>query len=70
MKTALTAIQIVLSALLTFLIFMQSTGENENRQNLAAAISLEKRGWERAVFIFTLIIMVAFIISSIVQIVV
>ncbi len=67
MKTILTVIQIILSLLLTGLIFLQSSGDSESRSNILSASVVEKRGWEKVVFNFTIVIVVLFLISSIIQ---
>ncbi len=67
MNTALTIIQILLSILLIGLIFLQANGEGEYRTNILSTVSFEKRGWERVVFIFTIIVFILFLLSSIVQ---
>jgi protein translocase SecG subunit len=67
MKTILTVIQIILSLLLAALIFLQSSGDSESRSNILSASVVEKRGWEKVVFNFTIVIVVLFLISSIIQ---
>jgi len=67
MKTALTIFQIILSLVLATLIFLQSTGDNENGSNLSNTVSVQKRGWEKVMFNFTIFTIILFIISSIVQ---
>jgi len=67
MKTVLTIFQIILSLVLATLIFLQSTGDNENGSNLSNTASVQKRGWEKVMFNFTIFTIVLFIISSIVQ---
>ena len=66
MKTTLAIIQIILSLVLSALIFLQSTGENESG-NLTSSAPAEKRGWEKVMFNFTIFTIVLFIISSIIQ---
>lgn len=66
MKTTLTIIQIVLSVLLVILIFLQSTGDSESG-SLTNTVTVEKRGWEKVMFNFTIFIVIVFIISSIIQ---
>jgi len=68
MKLTLEIIQIVLSLLLISLVFLQATGENEQKSNLLATAS-EKRGWDKIMFNFTILVLVLFIVSSIVQVV-
>lgn len=67
MKTALVIIQIVLSILLSALIFLQSNGDTESRSNILSTTTVEKRGWEKVMFNFTIFIIVIFLISSIIQ---
>jgi len=67
MKNALTIIQIILSLILTVLIFLQATGENENQSNLLSEKGMEKRGWEKVMFEFTIVIFIIFLISSVIQ---
>lgn len=67
MKTTLIIIQILLSIILTTLIFLQSSGSNESRSNILSAVNFEKRGWEKVMFNFTIFIFIIFIISSIIQ---
>ena len=45
MKTALVIIQIVLSILLSALIFLQSNGDTESRSNILSTTTVEKRCW-------------------------
>ena len=67
MKTILLIIQIVLSLLLTVLIFLQSNGDTESRSNILSVSTVEKRGWEKVMFNFTIFIIALFLISSIIQ---
>jgi len=67
MKTTLAIIQIILSLGLAALIFFQSNGDTESRSNIMSAVSTEKRGWEKVMFNFTILIIILFIISSIIQ---
>jgi protein translocase SecG subunit len=67
MNTGLTIIQIVLSLLLIVLIFLQSSGQDNSRGNIMTTIKFEKRGWEKTMFIFTIIVLALFLISSIIQ---
>jgi len=67
MKTTLAIIQIILSLGLATLIFFQSNGDTESRSNIMSAVSTEKRGWEKVMFNFTILIIILFIISSIIQ---
>ncbi len=67
MNTILNIVQIILSILLITLIFLQANGEGEYRTNILSTVGFEKRGWERVVFIFTIVVFLLFILSSIVQ---
>lgn len=67
MKTILIITQIVLSFILTILIFLQSSGDTESNSNLLSTTKTEKRGWEKIMFNFTIFIIIIFIISSIIQ---
>lgn len=66
MKTTFVIIQIVLSILLSTLIFLQSNGDTESRSNLLST-TVEKRGWEKVMFNFTIFVIVIFLISSVIQ---
>ncbi len=68
MKNLFLIIQIILSILLVFLIFMQATGESERNSNLLAQTGNEKRGWEKFLFNLTIFLLILFIISSIIQV--
>jgi preprotein translocase subunit SecG len=52
---------------LTALIFLQSSGDTDSRQNIMSAVNYEKRGWEKVTFNFTIFILVLFLVSSIIQ---
>jgi len=67
MKTFLIITQIVLSILLSTLIFLQSNGDTESRSNILSSTTVEKRGWEKVMFNFTIFIIALFLISSIIQ---
>jgi len=67
MKNTLVIIQIILSILLSALIFLQSNGDTESRSNILSSTTVEKRGWEKVMFNFTIFIIVIFLISSIIQ---
>jgi len=67
MKNTLVIIQIVLSILLSTLIFLQSNGDTESRSNILSTTTVEKRGWEKVMFNFTIFTIVLFLISSIIQ---
>ena len=68
MKTTLVIVQIILSILLSVLIFLQSSGDTESNSNLISTSVTEKRGWEKVMFNFTIFTIIIFIISSIIQI--
>lgn len=65
MKTALIIVQIILSIILTTLIFLQSNGDSES--NSITSTNVQKRGWEKVVFDFTIFVVVLFLVSSIIQ---
>lgn len=67
MKLTLIIIQISLSLLLTVLIFLQSGGDTESQSNILSSTTIEKRGWEKIMFNFTIFVIVLFLISSIIQ---
>ena len=67
MKTILLIVQIILSVLLTVLIFLQSNGDTESQSNILSVTTVEKRGWEKVMFNFTIFVVVLFLISSIIQ---
>lgn len=67
MKNSLVIVQIVLSILLTALIFLQSNGDTESRSNILSSTNMEKRGWEKVAFNFTIFIVILFLISSVIQ---
>lgn len=67
MKTALTVFQIILSVILSVLIFLQSSDDSESRSNIMSSVSFEKRGWEKIIFYVTIIVLILFLISSIIQ---
>lgn len=64
MKTTLIIVQIILSIVLTVLIFFQSNGDTESN---SMSTNIQKRGWEKVVFNFTIFVVVLFLISSIIQ---
>jgi protein translocase SecG subunit len=70
METILILIQIVLALILTTLIFLQSSGSDESRSNIISAVNFEKRGWEKVMFNFTILILILFLISSVIQVIV
>lgn len=67
MKTTLVIVQIILSLVLATLIFLQSNGDSESRSNIMSSTNFEKRGWEKVIFNITIVIIVLFLISSIIQ---
>lgn len=67
MKITLTIIQIILSIILTILIFLQAKGQNEGNSNILSDNGTQKRGWEKFIFNLTLFITFIFLISSIIQ---
>lgn len=67
MKTTLIIFQIILSLLLTALIFLQSNGDSDSRSAILSTVKFEKRGWEKVMFNLTIFIFVLFLISSIIQ---
>lgn len=66
MHIALKILQILLSLSLITLVFLQATGENENRSNLLATAG-EKRGWEKILFNLTILVIFLFLCSSVIQ---
>lgn len=67
MKITLIIVQIILSVLITILIFLQSNGDTDSRSNIMSVVGSEKRGWEKVMFNFTIFILILFLISSIIQ---
>jgi protein translocase SecG subunit len=67
MNTVLSIIQILLSLVLSTLIFLQAQGRNEHNSNILSSSGSEKRGWEKMMFNLTIFITFLFLISSIVQ---
>ena len=67
MKTTLAIIQIILSLILATLIFLQSNGDTESRSNIMSSTSFEKRGWEKIMFNLTIVVIILFLASSIIQ---
>lgn len=67
MKTTITVLQIFLSLLLTGLVFLQSGDDSESRSNILSSNTFQKRGWEKAVYYFTIFTLALFVISSIIQ---
>lgn len=66
MKTTFVIIQIILSLTLAVLIFLQSNGDTESNSNILST-KVEKRGWEKIMFNFTIFVIILFLISSIIQ---
>ncbi|HEX8923559.1 MAG TPA: preprotein translocase subunit SecG [Patescibacteria group bacterium] len=66
MKTALVIFQIIISVILTALIFLQSNGDTESQSNLLSTVNFEKRGWEKFVFSLTIGILAVFLLSSLI----
>lgn len=69
MKTALSAIQIILSVILSALIFLQAKGTNESNSNILSDTAGERRGWEKFIFNLTIFITILFLVSSIAQLI-
>jgi protein translocase SecG subunit len=67
MKNTLIIFQIILSIVLTILIFLQSNGESESRSNILSTVNFEKRGWEKVMFNLTIGVLIVFLVSSIIQ---
>lgn len=67
MTLVLAIIQIILSVTITGLIFLQSNGDTESKSNILSTNTFQKRGWEKAVFSFTIVVIAVFLVSSIVQ---
>ncbi len=67
MKTILIIVQIILSLILTALIFLQSNGDTDSRSNIMSTVNFEKRGWEKVMFNVTIFVLVLFLISSVIQ---
>lgn len=64
MTTTLNIIQIILSLALAVLIFLQSNDDNDSRGNILSTVSFQKRGWEKALFYFTLVVLTLFLLST------
>lgn len=67
MQTFLIIVQIILSLLITVLIFLQAPAD-DGRSNLMSTVNFEKRGWEKVMFNFTIFVLIAFIVSSLIQV--
>ncbi len=65
MKLTLTIIQIIISIALITLIFMQSKGINDSKS--LSDMPTEKRGWEKLTFNLTIVLIILFLISSVIQ---
>lgn len=66
-KTILYLFQIIISIVLTTLIFLQSSSDSDSRSNIISTTTSEKRGWEKVMFQATIFILCLFILSSIIQ---
>lgn len=69
MKIALSVIQIILSVILSALIFLQAKGQNESNSNILSDTAGERRGWEKFIFNLTIFITILFLTSSIAQLI-
>ncbi|MFA5828155.1 MAG: preprotein translocase subunit SecG [Candidatus Shapirobacteria bacterium] len=67
MKTTLIIFQIILSLVLSVLIFLQPNDESNSRGNIMSSVEYQKRGWEKTLFSLTIICLILFLISSIIQ---
>jgi protein translocase SecG subunit len=67
MSAFLTVFQIIISLLVITLVFLQSSGESESRSNILSSVTFQKRGWEKVMFYITVIAVILFLISSIIQ---
>jgi len=67
MTNILLIIQIILAIAVTILVFFQSGGQEESNSNLLSSNSYEKRGWEKVMFELTIVFLILFLISSILQ---
>ncbi|MBP9817760.1 preprotein translocase subunit SecG [Candidatus Shapirobacteria bacterium] len=67
MKTTITIFQIILAISLITLIFLQSSGDTDGRSNLLSATVPQKRGWEKIIFYFSIIVLVLFVAVSVIQ---
>ncbi|MBU3935668.1 preprotein translocase subunit SecG [Patescibacteria group bacterium] len=67
MKITIAIIQTLLSVLLITLIFLQTGNSDDNRSNFLSDSSAKKRGWEKILFTFTLIVITIFLVSSVIQ---
>lgn len=60
-------IHILISLLLTTLIFLQTNTDDESRNNILSTTNMEKRGWEKTAFYLTISVLAIFLLSSILQ---
>ena len=67
MVTFLTVFQIFLSITIIVLVFLQPSNESESRSNILSSVTFEKRGWEKVMFNLTIISVILFLFSSIIQ---
>lgn len=67
MNTALIIIQIILSVILSILIFLQSNDDGDSRSNIMSSVTFQKRGWEKMLFYITIAVLILFLISSVIQ---
>ena len=67
MKIFTTLVQILLSLAIIALVFLQSNGDTEGRNNILSSSNFEKRGWEKIVYYLTLFVLFAFLLSSLIQ---
>ncbi|RLC35451.1 hypothetical protein DRH14_00975 [Candidatus Shapirobacteria bacterium] len=67
MKNILTIVQICLSIILTSLIFLQNNSVSPSQANIISPIQVQKRGWEKMLFIITIVTLILFLISSVIQ---
>lgn len=66
MKPFLIIFQIILSLILSALIFLQSQNDTESRSNILSSTP-QRRGWEKTLFVITLVLLAIFLLSSIIQ---
>jgi len=69
MNLIIAIVQILLSLLLILLVFFQTNNANDGQSNFLSDSVAEKRGWEKITFTLTLIVLILFIISSIIQVI-
>ena len=68
MNPILAIIQILLSLVLIILVFFQTNNAGDGRSNFLSDSVTEKRGWEKITFNLTLVVLILFIISSVIQV--